>query len=68
MFLQDSTSVWIPDRLIRHVQPHETSRITKTPKVTEIAGALESGTEKRWGDQKLVEFRPEGAREKPKGK
>ena len=68
MFLQDSTSpVRIPDRLIRHVQPHETSRITKTPEVTEIPGALESRTEKRWGDQKLVESRPEGAREKPKG-
>ena len=68
VFLQDSTSpVRIPDRLIWHVQPHGTSRITKTPEVTEIPGALESGTEKRWGDQKLVEARPEGAKEKPKG-
>ena len=68
VFPQDSTSpVWISDRLIRHVQSHETSRITKTHKVTEISGVLESGTEERWGDQKLVKFRPEGAKEKPKG-
>ena len=68
MFPQDSTSpVWIPDRLIRHVRSHELSKIMKTPEVTEIPGALESRTEKRWGDQKLVESRPEGAREKPKG-
>ena len=56
-----------PDRLIRHVQSHEISTIMKTPEVTEIPGVLESGTEGRWGDQKLVEFGPEGAKEKPKG-
>ena len=68
VFPQDSTSpVWISDRLIRHVQSHETSRITKTHKVTEISGVLESGTEERWGDQKFVESRPEGAKEKRKG-
>lgn len=56
VFPQNSTSpVWIPDRLIRHVQSHEISKITKTPEVTEIPGVLESGTEGRWGDQKLVE-------------
>ena len=56
VFSQDSTSpVWILDRLIRHVQSHEISKITKTPEVTEIPGVLESGTEGRWGDQKLVE-------------
>ena len=56
VFPQDSTSpVWIPDRLIQHVQFHEISKITKTPEVTEIPGVLESGTEGRWGDQKLVE-------------
>ena len=67
MFPQDSTSpVWIPDRLILHVQSHEISKITKT-KVTEIPGVLESRTEGRWGDQKLVESGPEGAKEKLKG-
>ena len=56
VFPQDSTSpVWIPDRLIRHVQSHEISNNTKTPEVTEIPGVLESGTEGRWGDQKLIE-------------
>ena len=56
MFPQDSISpVWVPDRLIRHVLSHE------------ISGVLESGTEGRWGDQKLVESGPEGAKEKPKG-
>ena len=69
VFPQDSTSpVWIPDRLIQHVQFHEISKITKTPEVTEIPGVLESGTKGRWGDQKLVESGPEGAKEKPKGK
>ena len=68
MFPQDSTSpVWIPDRLIRHVQSREISKITKTPEVTEIPGVLESRTKGRWKDQKLVESRPEGAKEKPKG-
>ena len=68
MFPQDSTSrVWIPDRLIQHVQSHEISKITKTHGVTEIPGVLESGTKGRWGDQKLIEFRPEGAKEKLKG-
>ena len=67
MFPQDSTSVWIPDRLIRHVQSHEVSKITKTPEITEIPRVLESGTEGRWGDQKLVESGPEGAKEKLKG-
>ena len=68
VFPQDSTSpVWIPERLIWHVQSHETSRITKTLEVTEISGVLEPGTEKRWGNQKLIESRPEGAKEKPKG-
>ena len=67
VFPQDSTSpVWIPERLIQHVQSHETSRITKTPEVTEISGVLEPGTEERWGDQKLIESGPEGAK-KPKG-
>ena len=69
VFPQDSTSpVWIPERLIQHVQSHETSRITKTPEVTEISGVLEPGTEERWGDQKLIESSPVGAKEKPKGK
>ena len=68
VFPQDSTSpIWIPDRLIRHVQSHELSKITKTPEVTEIPGVLESRTEGRWGDQKLIESRPEGAKKKPKG-
>ena len=68
VFPQDSTSrVWIPDRLIQHVQSHEISKITKTHGVTEIRGVLESGTKGRWGDQKLIEFRPEGAKEKLKG-
>ena len=68
MFPQDSTSpVWIPERLIQHVWSHETSRITNTPEVTEISGVLEPGTEERWGDQKLVESGPEGAKEKPNG-
>ena len=67
VFPQDSTSpVWIPDRLIRHLQSHETSRITKTPGVTEISGVLEPRTEERWGDEKLIESRPEEAKEKPK--
>ena len=67
MFPQNSTSpVWIPDRLIRHVQSHEIYKITKTPEVTEISGVLEPGTEERWGDQKLIESGPEGAK-KPKG-
>ena len=67
MFPQDSTSpVWIPDRLIRHLQSHETSRITKTPGVTEISGVLEPRTKERWGDEKLIESRPEEAKEKPK--
>ena len=43
------------------------SKITKTPEVTEIPGVLESRTEGRWGDQKLVESGPEGAKEKLKG-
>ena len=65
VFPQNSTSpVWIPDRLIRHVQSHE---VSKTPEITEIPGVLESGSEGRWGDQKLVESGPEGAKEKPKG-
>ena len=69
VFSQDSTSpVWILDRLIRHVQSHEISKITKTPEVTEISGVLEPGTNERWGDQKLIESRPEGAKEKLKGK
>ena len=56
VFPQDSTSpVWIPDRLIQHVQSLEISKNTKTPEVTEIPGVLESGTEGRWGDQKLIE-------------
>ena len=68
VFSQDSTSpVWILDRLIRHVQSHEISKITKTPEVTEISGVLEPGTNERWGDQKLIESRPEGAKEKLKG-
>ena len=68
VFPQDSTSsVWIPDRLILHVQSHEISKIMKTPKVTEMPGVLESETEGRWGDQKLVESGPEGAKEKLKG-
>ena len=68
VFLQDSNSpVWIPDRLIRHVPSHELSEITETPEVTGIPGVLEPWTEERWGDQKLVKFRPEGAKEKPKG-
>ena len=68
VFSQDSTSpVWIPDRLIQHVQSNEISGITKTPEVTEIPGVLESGTEERWGDQKLIESRPEGVKEKPRG-
>ena len=68
MFPQDSTSpVWIPDRLIQHVQSHEISKIMKTPEVTEIPGVLESRTKERWGDQKLVESGPEEAKEKPKG-
>ena len=68
VFSQDSTSpVWIPDRLIQHVQFHEISKITKTPEVTEISGVLEPGTNERWGDQKLIESRPEGAKEKLKG-
>ena len=68
VFPQDSTSsVWIPDILVRHVQSHEISKITKTPEVTEIPGALESRTEGRWGHQKLVESGPEGSKEKPKG-
>jgi len=68
VFPQDSTSpVWIPDRLIWYVQSHEISKITKTPEVTEIPGVLESKTEGRWGDQKLVESGAVGAKEKPKG-
>ena len=68
MFLQDSHSpVWIPDRLIRHVLSHELSEITETPEVTGIPGVLEPWTEERWGDQKFIKFRPEGAKEKPKG-
>ena len=39
----------------------------KTLEVTEIPGVLESGTEGRGGDQKLIESGPEGAKEKPKG-
>ena len=69
VFPQDSTSpVWIPDRLIRHVQSREISKITKTPEVTEIPRILESGTEGRWRDQKLIESGSEGAKGKPKGK
>ncbi|KAI4566059.1 hypothetical protein MJG53_014736 [Ovis ammon polii x Ovis aries] len=68
MFLYDSTSpVWILERLIRHVQSHEISKITKTPEITEISGVLEPGTDERWGDQKLIESGPEGAKEKLKG-
>ncbi|KAI4555780.1 hypothetical protein MJT46_014403 [Ovis ammon polii x Ovis aries] len=54
-------------RLIRHVQSHEISKITKTPEITEISGVLEPGTDERWGDQKLIESGPEGAKEKLKG-
>ena len=69
VFPQNSTSpVWIPDRLIRHVQSHEIYKITKTPEVTEIPGVLESGTKAKWGDQKLIESRPERTNEKPKDK
>ena len=39
----------------------------KTLEVTEIPGVLESGTKGRWGDQKLIESGPEGAKEKQKG-
>ena len=68
VFSQDSTSpLWIPDRLVRHVQSHEISKITKTSEVTEIPAVLKSRTKGRWGDQKLIEFRPEGAKERPKG-
>ena len=68
MFPQDSTSpVWIPDRLIRHVQSHEISKITETPEITEIPRVLESGTEGRWRDQKLIESGSEGAKGKLKG-
>ena len=48
VFPQDSSSpVWIPDRLIQHVQSHEITKIMKTPEVTEIPGVLESGTKER---------------------
>ena len=38
-----------------------------TPEVTKIPEVLESGDKKWWGDQKLVESRPEGAKKTPKG-
>ena len=47
--------------------PQDSTSSVWTPEVTKIPGVLESRTEKRWGDQKLFESRPEGAKEKPKG-
>ena len=47
VFLQDFTSpVWIPDRLIRHLQSHETSRITKTPGSLKSLGSWSPGPRK----------------------
>ena len=49
------------------VCPQDSTSPIWTPEVTKIPEVLESRTEKRWGDQKLIESRPEGAKEKPKG-
>ena len=49
------------------VFPQDSTSTVWTPEVTKIPGVLESGTEERWRDQKLVESRPEGAKETPKG-
>ena len=59
VFSQDSTSpVWILDRLIRHVQSHEISKITKTPEVTEISGVLDFlGTEEKMGRSEACRVR-----------
>ena len=50
------------------VFPQDSTSPVWTPEVTEIPGVLESGTKGKWGDQKLVESRPERTKEKPKGK
>ena len=47
--------------------PQDSTSPVRTPEVTKIPEVLESGTENRWGDQKLIESRPEGAKEMPKG-
>ena len=47
--------------------PQDSTSPVWTSEVTKIPGVLESGTEERWGDQKLIESRPEGAKETPKG-
>ena len=48
--------------------PHDSTSPVRTPEVTEIPGVLESGTKAKWGDQKLIESRPERTNEKPKDK
>ena len=45
--------------------PQDSTSPVWTPEVTKIPGVLDSGTEERWGDQKLVGSRPEGAKEMP---
>ena len=49
------------------VLPQDSTSPVWTPEVTKIPEVLESGTKNRWGDQKLVESKPEGAKETPKG-
>ena len=47
VFPQESTSpVWIPDRLIPHVQSHETSRITRPPRSLRSLGSWGLGPRK----------------------
>ena len=48
--------------------PQDSTSPVRTPEVTEIPGVLESGTKAKWGDQKLIESRPERTNEKPKDK
>ena len=49
------------------VFPQNSTSPVWTHEVTKIPEVLESRTEKRWGHQKLVESRPEEAKETPKG-
>ena len=49
------------------VLPQDSTSPVWTPEVTKIPEVLEPKTEKRGGDQKPIESRPEGAKEKRKG-
>ena len=49
------------------VFPQDSTSPVRMPEVTKIPEVLEPKTEKRGGDQKPIESRPEGAKETPKG-